>query len=182
MGLSVKSSNSHSGDACKIARDYEILKNAPIFQGADPEVLKLIAYLAERKRYQVGDRIIRMDREADKAFYLVSGSVHVTTFHNKREVILQNLKQGSFCGELALLAQFKWFFNVHPLEECEAIIITRKSFQKVLDSFPEKREKMIEKIIQLRVSRFIEQTDYMLDTLPDEYLEKSIWSPSKIAM
>ncbi len=157
---------------CKITRDFEVLRNSSIFAGADGEMVRLFAYLAGRKKFAIGDSIIHEGREAGAAFYLLSGSAEITVVHNDREIVLQRLTPPIFFGELALLARFKWFFNVRPLEECEALIITRESFQKVVDKFPARRESLIEKIVQLRVQRLIEQTTFMLEKIPGSILNK----------
>ena len=167
---------------CKLTCDFEILRHSPIFSGADNEVIRLFAYLAKRKKYQPGDLLIDNGKEADMAFYLISGNAEVTTFHQNKEVLLQQLSPGTFCGELALLARFNWFFTVRATEETEAIIISRESFQKVLEKFPEKRDRLIERIVQLRVQRLVEQTTFMLDKLPESLLSECIWSPSKLSL
>lgn len=155
---------------CKLTCDFEILRRSPVFAGADIEVIKLFAYLAARKKYQPGSHIITKGEEAAEAFYLISGTAEATTLHRNKEAILQQIPPGTFFGELSLLARFNWFFNVRPLTECEVIIITRESFRKVLEKYPEKRDKMVEKIIQLRVERLVEQTTFMLDKLPDPHM------------
>ncbi|MBM9605533.1 cyclic nucleotide-binding domain-containing protein [Desulfopila inferna] len=157
---------------CKITCDFEVLRNSSIFAGADGEMVKLFAYLAGRKKYAAGDYIIHEGREAEAAFYLLSGSAEVSVSHNDREVVLQQLTPPVFFGELALLARFKWFFNVRALEGCETLIITRESFQKVVEKFPARRESLIERIVQLRVQRLIEQTSFMLEKVPDSILNK----------
>lgn len=169
----MKVENQEKRSECKITCDLEVLRNSPIFAEADPEVLKLFAYLASRKKYRPGDEIITQGKEAKEAYYLISGKAEVTTHHRGKEVVLHNLHPHSFFGELALLARFKWFFSAHPLEECEIMIISRESFQKILEKFPEKRNRLIEEIIQLRVQRLCEQTEFMLDQIPDSYPLKS---------
>ena len=154
---------------CKITCDLEILRQSPVFAEADPEVLRLFAYLATRKKYRVGDEIITQGKESAEAYYLISGKAEVTTHHRGKEAVLHHLHPQAFFGELALLARFKWFFSAHPLEECEVMIISRESFQKVLEKFPEKRDKLIEKIVQLRVQRLCEQTEFMLEQIPGSY-------------
>lgn len=182
MGLSMRADDSYKSQECKITCDYELLRKSPLFTEAAPEVIKLFAYLAKRKKYLPDEKIITVDEKADMAFFIISGSAYVTTIHKKKEVVLQHLNSHTLCGELALLAEFKWFFNVRAKEECEVLIITREGFQKVLQSFPDKREKMIEKVVQLRVKRFLEQTGYMLDNIPEDYLSQSIWTPSTLSI
>ncbi len=167
---------------CKLTCDFEVLRRSPVFTGADTEVIKLFAYLAKRKKYQPGEKIITHKAVAQEAFYLISGTAEVTTFHHSREVTLQRIVPGTFFGELALLARFSWFFNVQPVTECEVLNITRESFQKVLDKFPAKREKIIERIVQLRVERLVEQTTFMLDKIPDSILYEYGHSSSNISI
>ncbi len=169
MSSSMKPENPATHAECKLTCDLEVLRQSPVFGGADSEVLKLFAYLATRKKYRLGDRIIIEGKEAEKAYYLISGTAEITMSHRGNEAILQQLQPQTFFGELALLARFKWFFSVYPLEECEILEISRESFQKILEKFPGKRDKLIEKIIQLRVQRLSEQTEFMLDKMPGAY-------------
>ena len=169
MSSSTKAESPIEKTECKISCDLEILRQSPVFSGADSEVLKLFAYLAERKKYRVGDQVIKEGTDAEKAYYLITGTAEVTTSHRGNEVVLQQLLPQTFFGELALLAQFKWFFSVQTLEECEILEISRESFRKILDKFPNKREKLIEKIVQLRIQRLTEQTEFMLNAIPDSY-------------
>ncbi len=150
---------------CKLTNDFEILRQLPVFAGADVEVTKLFAYLAQRKKFGPGDTIIQDGKEANCSYHLISGKAVVTTIHKGEEVILQHLKPGAFFGELALLAHFNWFFSVKVIMEAELILIDRQSFNKVLGRFPKRREKIIEKIIQLRIERLKEQTTFVLDKL-----------------
>lgn len=170
MNSQVKAENTGIHTDCKIASDFEVLRRSPVFAGADTEVIKLFAYLVERKKYMPGDNIITQGQAAENAFLLISGTAEVSTLHRNQQIILQKLHHCTFFGELALLARFKWFFQARSLTECEAISISRESFHKVLEKFPQKRDIIIEKIIQLRVARLIDQTTFMLDKLPDSLL------------
>lgn len=169
MSSSMKVENQTGKTECKLTCDFELLRQSPVFGSADSEVLKLFAYLATRKKYQIGEQIITEEKDADKAYYLISGTAQVTTKHRGKEVIIQDLQPETFFGELALLAPLKWFFSVHPLEECEVLEISRESFKKILEKFPDKRDNLIAKIIQLRVQRLSEQTAFILDKMPDAY-------------
>lgn len=167
MSSSMKTDNTDTSEQCKISGDFEILRQSPIFSGVDNEVLKLFAYLAQRKKFDPGEPIITSGKEAEAAYYLITGLVEIKTSHRHREVVLQQLKPHAFCGELALLARFKWFFSAYALEKCEVLMISRESFQKILERFPEKKDNMIEQIVQLRIQRLKEQTSFLLDKLSD---------------
>lgn len=158
---------------CRVSSDFEILINSPVFRSSNPDVVKLFAYLAKRKKYLAGDTMIKLGKDATKAFLLLDGEVSISTVHKGVDVIIQNLHPGAFFGELSLLAKFKWFFNATAKTDCEALIIDKESFDKVMEQHPEKRKRIVERLIQLRVERLTDQTEYMLDLIPEEILHQS---------
>lgn len=155
--------------ACRLTKDFELLRHSALFSGLHLDVVKLFAYLSSRRIYQPGDLLIEQGEKADKAFILNEGEAELLVLHRGSEVKLQRLKNEDFFGELALLAQFNWFFSVKALSVCDALVIDRSVFKKVLEKFPEQKDGLIERVIQLRVDRLIGQTSFMLDRLlPDD--------------
>ncbi len=157
---------------CRIANDFQILINSPVFRNVSPDIVKLFAYFAKHKIYYPGDTLIRQGKDADRAFLLLHGSVALSTLHKEKDTVIQHLHEGSFFGELALLADFKWFFSAKAETECEVLTVDRESFTKVLEKHPEKQRILTDKIIQLRVARLSEQTEYMLNLIPQDQLDK----------
>ena len=150
---------------CRISGDSEILRHSPLFSGINPEVIKLLAYLSTRRFFKNGDYLIEQGKKAGEAFLLIDGEVDITVHHRGHEIVLQQVEKNRVIGELSLLAQFLWFFNARASGMVEVLIIDKTAFQKVLDTFPEHKDKLIERIIQLRVDRLVEQTTFMLDKL-----------------
>ncbi len=147
-----------------------------VFSSAPAEVIKLFAYFAKHRVYQPGEMILQQGDKADSCFFVIRGKVEVTAMHKGQHVVLQHLADNAFFGELALLARFEWFFSVKALEETELIITDRESFQKILEKYPDRRERITEKIVQLRISRFEHQTAYLLDKLIDSGVNTEIGS------
>lgn len=151
--------------ACRITRDFDLLRQTEVFDGAPAEVVKLFAYLARHRTYGDGERILNQDDKAEDCSLIIRGAVDIITRHRGQEIVVQRLRPGSYFGELALLARFNWFFSARAVDETEVLVISRESFQRVLDKYPERREKITEKVIQLRISRFENQTANLLDRL-----------------
>lgn len=172
MNSSTTKPSSHS-EECQISCDFKILQNSDVFRSTNPDVVKLFAYLAKRKKFIPGDQLIINGKVANRSFLLLAGEVEITTFHHGKEVVIQRLKKGAFFGELALLAKFKWFFNARATTDCEVMIIERECFEKVLEKYPEKRKPITERIVQFRVERLTEQTEFMLDMMPPEHFKES---------
>lgn len=165
-----------SCQTCRLTQDMELLRHTALLGGLNLDMVKLFAYLSVRRSYRAGDLLIEQHEKADKAFLLINGTVVVSLQHRDREVTLQPMKQDDFFGELALLAQFDWFFSVKAVTDLDVLIIHRHSFQKVIEKFPDQKDMLIERVIQLRVNRLIDQTTYMLDKcIPaDEILATSL--------
>ena len=159
------SSSTTADCSCRITLDFDQLRKTELFAGAPAEVVKLFAYFARHRHYPAGNRIIIQGEKAEKCYLLLSGEVEISTRHRDKEIVVQRLTAGSFFGELALLARFDWFFSSSVKLDAEVIEISREAFQKVLSRYPEKRDKIIEKVVQLRISRFENQTSHMLDRL-----------------
>ncbi len=158
----VETDMSHS---TRLTRDFERLRQSSLFSGLHLDVVKLFAYLSKRRTFQPGDHLVEQGEKANKAFILIDGSVEVTVLHKGSQVVLQRLEKEDFFGELALLAQFDWFFSATALTVVDALVIDRTAFQKVLEKFPVHKDGLIERVIQLRVDRLVAQTSFILDKL-----------------
>ncbi len=152
-------------NGCRLSYDFEILRHSPVFSGLNFEVVKLFAYLSVHRSYKAGDFLVEQGRKADKAFIVIKGSAEIMVEHRGQRITVQRLEKDSFFGELALLAQFKWFFNAQAGDDTEVIIIHRTAFQKVIEKYPEHKDKLVERLVQLRVDRLVHQTSFMLDQM-----------------
>ncbi len=172
------SSSTAAENSCRISKDFDILRQTELFSSAPAEIIKLFAYLAKHRIYQPGETILTQGENADNCYLILRGEVNVSTLHKGHDIVVQKIQAGNFFGELALLASFEWFFSATARTEAEILITDRESFQKVLDKYPEKRQKITEKIIQLRISRFENQTSYLLDRLIESgYVSKTNTDP-----
>jgi len=168
MSLSTTPDKYIESSGSRLSSDFEHLRHSSAFSGLNLDVVKLFAYLSTHRSYKPGDFLIKQGQKADQAFIVISGSAKITVQHRGRTITLQQLEKDSFFGELALLAQFKWFFNAQALDDLEVIIIDRTAFQKVIEKYPEHKDRLIERVIQLRVDRLDSQTAFMLDQVLDD--------------
>lgn len=150
---------------CRLSKDFDLLRHTALFAGLNLDVVKLFAYLSNRRTFHHGDLLIEQGKKSQKAFILVDGTVEVSVNHRDKEVTLQQLKDEGFFGELALLAQFDWFFSVRAVTDVEVLSIDRAAFQKVIEKFPHHKDQLIERMIKLRVDRLTNQTALLLDRL-----------------
>jgi CRP-like cAMP-binding protein len=176
MNSSIKSEQSNETSSSRISEDLELLRYSQLFSGLHLDVVKLFAYLSPHRSFKKGAPITVQGRDANEAYIIISGSIDITVEHRGRQITLQRLEKDSFFGELALLARFKWFFGSQAAEDVDVIVIDRGAFQKVIEKYPEYKDKLIERIIQLRVDRLAKQTVFMLDKMiePSDTAEMSL--------
>lgn len=150
----------------------EFLNRLPIFSGAPSGVVKLFAYLAKKEEYSKGQYILNEGDRCDRFFLIMSGKVDISQHYHDRPFHLQLLCDTGFnyFGELALLAEFDWFFSARAWTDVTLLTISREAFTKVMERYPESYQSMVKKIINLRINRFADQQKYLMD-----HLEPGAW-------
>ncbi len=156
----------------QLTETQEFFNRMPIFSGAPAGVIKMFAYLAKKEEYVKGENIITGDTRCDRLFLIMSGKVDIFQMFEGRRFHLQLLSADSFnyFGELALLSEFDWFFSARAWTDVVLLTISREAFTKVMERFPDSYQAMVQKIIKLRINRFVDQSNYLLGHIsPDAW-------------
>jgi len=156
----------------------EFLNRFHIFSGAPSGVVSLFAYLAKQEEYSKGQAIMSEGKRCDRFFLILSGEVDIYQHFHERRFHLQLLSADTinYFGELALLAEFDWFFSAKAWTDVKLLSISREAFSKVMERYPESYQSMVQKIINSRILRFADQQNYLMGHLaPDAWRE----SPSE---
>ncbi len=156
-----------------------ILLRLPIFKDISLEIVKLYAYLAKREVYKKGDVILRQGMTADRLRLITSGEVLITHTMVDRELVLQKLSAESvhYFGELALICECDWNFSAHARSDVSILSISRESFTKVNERYPENFVNAVSKITKLRLQRFDNQMFYLIKQLDEDTLNRLAMSP-----
>ena len=156
-----------------------ILLRLPIFKDISLEMVKLYAYLAKREEYKKGDVILRQGRGADRLCLIITGEVLITHPMVDREIVLQELSADSmhYFGELALICECDWNFNAHAGSDVSLLSISRESFMKVIERYPENFVHAVSKIIKLRLQRFDNQMSSLIDQMDEDTLNRLTMPP-----
>lgn len=170
MNSSTNSKHRNSGEGSSIDRKTAFLQQLPFFHETALETLRLYAYLASMEKFPAGEPIVVQGEPADRMYLLISGKVGICADHHGRRFHLQLLAPDgvSYFGELALLAEFDWFFSATALTDATVLTITREAFHRVMEKYPEQLPKTVSRIIKLHVELFVDQTHYLLDHLKEE--------------
>ena len=110
-----------------------LLRNVPLFSLVPEGQLLLLTRVLSRKAYPKNSTVIAAGDPTDALYIVISGRLKVIMSDNEgREVILANLNQGEFFGEMGLIDQAPRSATVTTIEPCELLTITRTDFTKCL--------------------------------------------------
>jgi CRP/FNR family cyclic AMP-dependent transcriptional regulator len=114
----------------------EELKRIPLMEEvAAPELEALAAVLRER-RAPKGSFIVCADDPGPSMMFIADGEVKINLLsRDGKEVVLANLGEGEFFGELALLTGEDRSANVVALTDCRLLVFNKEDFDKHLSTY-----------------------------------------------
>lgn len=84
--------------------DIELLKQAPLFQSMQTEELQELSGIMTTRHFYAGQILFKYGDPGDTMYFVRSGSVKFTTRnHAGQEIVLEEVGEGRFFGEVALL-------------------------------------------------------------------------------
>jgi putative peptide zinc metalloprotease protein len=115
--------------------ERERLAALPLFAGLGPAELDRLASSMLVTRYSAGDTVVEQGAEGDRFFVIVDGTVEVTRHDDETglELILAELRDGDFFGEMALLDRVPRTATVRATTPLETYTLTSADFQQLLD-------------------------------------------------
>jgi len=115
----------------------EILRQVPLFALLDDDETAVLAAQVEVRKFAPRQRIYKMGDPGDRAYVLVSGSVHVTTVDaDHQEVIVDQPTPGEFFGFASMLEKTPHQTTATAQEESVCIEVDRNDIQILLERKP----------------------------------------------
>jgi len=110
---------------------------AYLFDGLSDEELATIERHAVFKRYRTNTVIIEKGDDANSLFILRQGQVKAYVADDSgKEIVLNQQGPGAILGELALLADIPRTASVMTIEDCDFLVLTKRSFMQCLKDHP----------------------------------------------
>jgi serine phosphatase RsbU (regulator of sigma subunit) len=116
--------------------DVDILRNLPVLQEADPEILTRLAEAAREKRYRSGQVILTEGSSGRELYLVVEGLVEVLKHYRGEEVVLARRGPGDFFGEMGLIEDSPRFATVRAVEPTRLMEISETDLRVVLAQRP----------------------------------------------
>ena len=117
--------------------DIRILSAAKLFDQLSDEQLRLLAFGAERLRFDIGRTLYRQDDRAECGYVVAAGAVALTRRSNGDEAVVKSIGPGGVLGQLALITETHWMTGAYAETETEVLRINRSLFRRMLAEYPE---------------------------------------------
>jgi CRP-like cAMP-binding protein len=118
-------------------RTEKFLSKAPLFARLDGRGLRRLAELCVPRNYEVGEEIVTEGSTGLGLFVITAGRVEVFKGAGEEKVVLAELGAGDIIGEMALVDDQPRSATITTLEPTSCLLITRSSFQSLVDREPE---------------------------------------------
>ncbi|MBI3075647.1 MAG: response regulator [Deltaproteobacteria bacterium] len=124
-------------------------RKCDLFSRLQDAEIEELAGAAAPKAFSKGAFIIQKDAPGDDLYLIVSGCVKVTLYgEDGRELVLAELREGEFFGEMSLLDGKPRSAMVIALEPTEVLVVRRRDFLTILNRTPAMGAKIIEALCQ----------------------------------
>jgi CRP/FNR family cyclic AMP-dependent transcriptional regulator len=117
----------------------ELIKKVPLFAGCSKGELEEIAHIADEIDLAEGKEMTREGSRGREFFVLLEGEADVT----KDGSSINKLGSGDFFGEIALVSDSPRTATVTATSPVRALVITDRSFRRLLDEQPEIQRKVL---------------------------------------
>jgi CRP-like cAMP-binding protein len=122
----------------------DLIRKVPLFARCSRAELKEIALLADEIDLHEGTEMTRQGAPGREFFVLLDGTADVKK--NRRRVNM--LGPGDFFGEIALVSREPRTATVIATSPVRALVITDRSFRRLLDDAPRVQTKVMEAMAQ----------------------------------
>jgi len=100
------------------------------------------------KTYSDGNIIVRQGEVGDRMFVIQSGRVRVTRAVDGREVVLAELKEGDFFGEMAIIDREERSATVSAVGDVRLLSIDKKNFLRRIHDDPSLAYRVLQRMSQ----------------------------------
>ena len=156
----------------------EALRSVPLFASLDDTAATELRNLLSDKIVPQNTRLFRQGDEGDAMYLIESGRVRISIHDDdKQELMLADLAQGDFFGEMAIIDGRKRSADARVIEDARLAILSRESFLSFVRTNPDVALKMLaalterlrrtDDLLRSRVSKNVNDEEKARLTLAD---------------
>lgn len=136
--------------------NVNILKNVSIFSDTCDDDLAKIAAEMKKKDISAGDLICREGDPGDELFVVIKGKVSIFIIDTEgKEVVLSEITDGSFFGEMSIIDQAPRSANCRAVEDSIFLVMHTDDFTHITRTMPECAVKIMNNMLAITVKRLM---------------------------
>lgn len=133
---------------CEFQENLSTVREIDFFSELPMDLLKIIAYLCAREKFQKGDFLVNKGEDDGQAFYIISGKVGLMyDSENTNANMIHEYGPGKFLGGLSLVGKMRRLFSLKALEDTICLVLTRDKFSKAIAQFPDITPRLFQAVI-----------------------------------
>lgn len=159
--------------------NLQALKQLSLFRDCDDADLEQLAEKSNVRTFRKNTIIILEKEEAHSIYFILQGKVRVFRENSRgKEITLNDLYQGDFFGELALISNKERCASVITKEDSKLLVMQAKDFEHFYLSYP-----AISHTIAKKFASQISQLSQHLESVAlDDIRQRVIWALQSYAM
>jgi len=156
----------------------DAIRSVPLFASLDDEAAIELRNLLQTRTVANGTNLFRAGDQGDAMYLIESGRVRIAlTDDDDKELVLAELAQGDFFGEMAIIDGKQRSADATVTEDARLAVLSRDSFLRFIDNNPTvalamlsatfSRLRRTDKLLQQRVSRNVNEEQDKRMTIAD---------------
>ncbi|MGI9357022.1 MAG: cyclic nucleotide-binding domain-containing protein [Rhizobiaceae bacterium] len=138
--------------------DIKVLERVKLFEGFEPEHLRLLAFGADAQVVEEGQILYSKGGASDGGYVIVEGRIDLVSGAN--DGVVKQFGTGSLLGELALITETEYAATAEAQRQSQVLKISRALFRRILREYPHLAE-ILQKRIGASVTEFVQRLDYV---------------------
>jgi len=156
----------------------DALRSVPLFASLDDAAAAELRSLLRTRDVTTGTALFRAGDDGDAMYLIESGRVRIAvTDEDKREIVLAELAQGDFFGEMAIIDGKQRSADAVIIEDARLAVLSRDNFLRFIRNTPMVALEMLsatfsrlrttDRMLQQRVSRNVNEEQAKRSTIAD---------------
>lgn len=138
--------------------DINLLARVRLFEGFEPDHLRLLAFGAEARTMGAGTRIFRENTLSDGGYVIVRGEVELVS--GTKNSVVSRHGEASLIGEMALISETMTPATAVAVDNTEVLKIPRPLFRRMLQEYPQ-----LAGLLQERIGASVNEFMAQLETI-----------------
>lgn len=139
------------------------LAGAPLFAGLDNDDIRALDRRCLWRRVEAGGWVIDRSASGNEVYFILSGHAHVVIASPAREVILGDVRDGDFVGELSAIDNKPRSGGIRAVTDVVAAVMPAATFREAIRRHPIVGERVLQRIVLMArglISRAEEQSNF----------------------